>query len=320
MVPRRARRPLEPRRGGYGPGPRRPPRRRRAGLRVVGRAAAPTAPGTSTTWPATTGRPRPSRTSSTPTSAPTWRPACGSTSSCSTTTASSRRCGRWSKRPSTSCSICRPRGEILWARHADGTPWSFALLTGSSSMRHSLRCAIALAELLGHERPDWELSAAQLAHGDQRRARGVRRSTAGPWTGTTRCWAASCVGEAGRTASPPASTWFEDGHGVNCVNDRPWITVAETCECALAYLAVGDREMADPLRLEPSTATTRTAATGRAPSTPTRPASPAASARLHGRLGDPRRRRPGRRQPGQRPLRRPRRRAPGADVRRRPRA
>ena len=23
------------------------------------------------------------------------------------------------------------RGEILWARHADGTPWSFALLTGS---------------------------------------------------------------------------------------------------------------------------------------------------------------------------------------------
>jgi hypothetical protein len=23
-----------------------------------------------------------------------------------------------------------PRGEILWARHADGTPWPFALLTG----------------------------------------------------------------------------------------------------------------------------------------------------------------------------------------------
>jgi hypothetical protein len=57
-----------------------------------------------------------------------------------------------------------PRGEIIWARHADGTPWSFALLTGSSSICHSLRCAIALAELLGHERPDWELSAARLTH------------------------------------------------------------------------------------------------------------------------------------------------------------
>ena len=29
-----------------------------------------------------------------------------------------------------------PRGEIIWARHADGTPWSFALLTGSASMCH----------------------------------------------------------------------------------------------------------------------------------------------------------------------------------------
>ena len=57
-----------------------------------------------------------------------------------------------------------PRGEILWARHADGTPWSFALVTGSSSICHSLRCAIAVAELLGHERPDWELSVARLAH------------------------------------------------------------------------------------------------------------------------------------------------------------
>ncbi|MDP7411479.1 MAG: hypothetical protein QF538_06860 [Acidimicrobiales bacterium] len=35
------------------------------------------------------------------------------------------------------------RGEILWARHADGTPWSFALLAGSASISHSLRCAIA---------------------------------------------------------------------------------------------------------------------------------------------------------------------------------
>ena len=42
-----------------------------------------------------------------------------------------------------------PRGEILWARHAGGTPWSYALLTGSSSVCHSLRCGIAVAEELG---------------------------------------------------------------------------------------------------------------------------------------------------------------------------
>ena len=34
---------------------------------------------------------------------------------------------------------------------------------------------------------------------------------------------------------------------MRCVTDRPWITVAETCECALAHLAVGDRQTAETL-------------------------------------------------------------------------
>ena len=40
VVPRRPRRPVEPRRGGHGPRPRRPPRRGRAGLRVARRPPA----------------------------------------------------------------------------------------------------------------------------------------------------------------------------------------------------------------------------------------------------------------------------------------
>ena len=31
------------------------------------------------------------------------------------------------------------------------------------------------------------------------------------------------------------------------MKDRPWITVAETCECLLAHLAVGERETAERL-------------------------------------------------------------------------
>jgi len=31
---------------------------------------------------------------------------------------------------------------------------------------------------------------------------------------------------------------------VRCVSDRPWVTAAETCECLLAYLSLGDRETA----------------------------------------------------------------------------
>ena len=146
-------------------------RRGRAGLRVAGRhpaarrLVAPVLPGR----PGRAGQARRQR------HAPTSPPACGTTGCSPTTAASSRRCGRSSSGPSTSCSTCRPpRGEILWARHADGTPWSFALLTGSSSICHSLRCAIALAEHLGHERPDWELSAARLAHVIRTRARRLR--------------------------------------------------------------------------------------------------------------------------------------------------
>jgi len=143
-----------------------------------------------------------------------------------------------------------PRGEIVWARHADGTPWTFALLTGSSSICHSLRCAIALAELLGHERPDWELSAARLEHvirlhvaGDLPDAFAPKHRWAMDWyypvlTGVVR-------GEAGlERLNARRETFMVENMGVRCVSDRPWITAAETCECLLAYLSLGEREYA----------------------------------------------------------------------------
>ena len=42
------------------------------------------------------------------------------------------------------------RGEILWARDADGSPGDHALLTACASIHHALRCAIALADHLDH--------------------------------------------------------------------------------------------------------------------------------------------------------------------------
>ena len=98
------------------------------------------------------------------------------------------------------------RGEIIWARHTDGTPWSYALLTGSSSICHSLRCAVAIAEAVGEERPDWELAAANLR---RRRATSPMRSsprTAGRWTGTTRCSPASSRARPERLGSRSAGT------------------------------------------------------------------------------------------------------------------
>ena len=139
-----------------------------------------------------------------------------------------------------------PRGEISWARHADGTPWTFALLTGSSSISHSLRCAIAIAELLGHERFDWELSLGRLAH--------VIRTAPNEAFAPKNRWAMDwyypvltgvVTGEAARERlAARFATFVMPGKGVRCVGDRPWVTAAETCECALAHLAIGDRSTA----------------------------------------------------------------------------
>ena len=85
-----------------------------------------------------------------------------------------------------------PRGEILWARHADGTPWSFALLTGSlehlpqPALRHRHRRAPRpRAPRLGAVAPPaWPTSSACTRPASCPMP--SPPSTAGPWTGTTR--------------------------------------------------------------------------------------------------------------------------------------
>jgi hypothetical protein len=109
-----------------------------------------------------------------------------------------------------------------------------------------LRCAIAIAELLGHERPDWELSAARLAHviSTEPDAFAPKNRWAMDWyypvlTGVI-------TGDTARTRLDERHNAFVmEGRGVRCVGDRPWVTVAETCEYALARLSIGDREMAE---------------------------------------------------------------------------
>ena len=143
----------------------------------------------------------------------------------------------------------QPRGEIIWARHPDGTPWTFALLTGSSSICHSLRCAVAVAEELGHERPDWELSLARLADVVRRRPDGAfapKNRWAMDWYYPVLCGAMTCDAARAHLAAR-RDVFVMQGRGVRCVSDRPWITAAETCECALAYLTIGDVAMAREL-------------------------------------------------------------------------
>ena len=57
-----------------------------------------------------------------------------------------------------------PGGEIPWARTADDSMYRDVLITGCSSTLQSLRCGLALADLVGEQQPDWELAAGALHH------------------------------------------------------------------------------------------------------------------------------------------------------------
>ena len=138
-----------------------------------------------------------------------------------------------------------PRGEIIWRRHEDGTPDTYALLTGSASMYQSLRCAIALADHLGDPQPDWELAAAQLGH-----AVACHREAFADKSRFSMDWYYPVLGGAVRGAAAERmlksgwDTFVVPGLGVRCVSDEPWVTGAETCELAMALDAIGRPDQA----------------------------------------------------------------------------
>jgi hypothetical protein len=137
-------------------------------------------------------------------------------------------------------SLQQPHGEILWSLDIDGTPGRFALLTSCSSIHHSLRCAIAIAEHLGRERPEWELAAGRLAHAVAHRPDlfEPKDRWAMDWYYPVLCGAVS--GAAGRAHLLDRWDQFVmDGVGVRCVHDQPWVTAAETAELVMALDAVG---------------------------------------------------------------------------------
>ena len=120
----------------------------------------------------------------------------------------------------------RPAARSLAAPTQTALPADYALLTGSSSMYTSLRCAVVLAEYLAEPQPDWELAADQLAPRGAPAPGGVRATSAGSrWTGTTRSSAARCAGRPRPTGCDGGwDNFVVDGLGIRCVNDEPWVT------------------------------------------------------------------------------------------------
>lgn len=131
-------------------------------------------------------------------------------------------------------------GTIRWSLDALGRPESYSLLTGSSSIFHSLRCGVALAERLDFQRPSWELAAGRLGHAVAHHpgAFAPKNEFAMDWYYPIFCGALN--GDLGeRRIRDGWERHVMDDYGVRCVSTSDWVTAAETAECVLALDALG---------------------------------------------------------------------------------
>jgi hypothetical protein len=146
-------------------------------------------------------------------------------------------------------SLQLPFGGIAWSHEwRDGRPTKVneeALLAGSSSIFHSLRAGVAIAELMGEPQPEWELTGGRLGHAlREHRDLFLDKST------YSMDWYYPVLG--GAVRGPAAydllaerwETFVEPGLGIRCTSTNPWVTGAETCELAMALEAIGDRARA----------------------------------------------------------------------------
>ncbi|MGQ0825246.1 MAG: prenyltransferase [Actinomycetota bacterium] len=139
-------------------------------------------------------------------------------------------------------------GEIEWDADPARVEGTGALLAGSSSIYSSLRCAIAAAERLGRDRPDWELSLGSLAIAVAHRPE--RFLDKDRWAMD---WYYPILGGVLRGHAAEArvaarwDTFVAPRRGVRCVADQPWVTAAETCELVMALDAIGLSERAHEL-------------------------------------------------------------------------
>ena len=139
-----------------------------------------------------------------------------------------------------------PGGEIYWALNPRGEVDPMALLTGSSSICFSLKCALALGRLLGREQPRWRVALQRLEaciatkpqHFNMTKSRFSM-----DWFYPVLCGAVQGAEARDRIDKYWKKFVIQDV-GVQCVSDQPWVTIAESCELVIALAAMGNHQQA----------------------------------------------------------------------------
>ena len=146
-------------------------------------------------------------------------------------------------------SLRRRDGLVRWAIEADGSrPWDYALLTGTSSIQHALRCGAAVGLATGSPRPDWVDAADVMVAAINDRPGAFEPKTRWAMDWYYPVLTGALTERAAKIRLADGWNRFAmDGLGIRCVDDEPWVTASETAEAALAYAAIGDVDTAADL-------------------------------------------------------------------------
>ena len=143
-------------------------------------------------------------------------------------------------------SLQTPSGEIYWAISPENNVDRMALLTGSSSIYMSIKCALAIAKILGIFMPPWEIALNKLAEAIEHKPYLFNMTKSrysmdwfypvlsGVITGD----------DAQKRLDKYWKKFVVEDRGVRCVSDKPWVTIAETSELILALAGMGNHELA----------------------------------------------------------------------------
>jgi hypothetical protein len=110
----------------------------------------------------------------------------------------------------------------------------------------SIKCALAIASVLGQTRPGWQAALRRLGHAIRFKPHlfNVTKSRFSmDWFYPILSGAVSGA-DAERRVERGWRRFVVEGLGVRCVSDQPWVTLAETSELALALAAMGHVETA----------------------------------------------------------------------------
>jgi hypothetical protein len=137
-------------------------------------------------------------------------------------------------------------GEIHWAISPEGRVDRMALLTGSSSIYMSLKCALAIAKILGRPASKWQTALIRL--GDAIRHKpylfNIAKSRYSMYWFYPILAGALTGADAQKRIDKYWAKYMIEDMGVRCVYDEPWVTIAETSELVIALAAMGNRELA----------------------------------------------------------------------------